>query len=265
MSAITWTPEQQQLISSNIAPGCTQDELKLFAYACQRTGLDPFSRQIYAIKRSNKLTIMTSIDGLRSIAERTGELDGSSTEWCGDDGIWADVWLGNKPPAAAKTTIWRKGSSHPFVGTALFRDYNANNQGMWSKMPAAMIAKCSESLALRKSFPHNLSGLYSSDEMEQAETVTTTATPALAPAVFAGDAKVFAAGDAKVFAAGKAAIAKATSIQALESLAARMELRKNDLNQQQFDTLLELSLLREAELVPPAAALSNDADPFADD
>jgi len=259
MSAITqWTQEQTQLISSTIAPGCTPDELKLFAYACQRTGLDPFSKQIYAIKRSNKLTIMTSIDGLRSIAERTGELDGSSTEWCGDDGIWADVWLGNKPPAAAKTTIWRKGSSHPFVGTALFRDYNAS-QGMWNKMPAAMIAKCSESLALRKSFPHNLSGLYSVDEMEQAETVTITATPApaLAPAVFAGDAKVFAA--------GKAAIAKSTTVQQLEDIAARMELRKNDLSQQQFDTLLELSLLRESELVPPAAASSNDADPFADD
>jgi phage recombination protein Bet len=259
MSAITqWTQEQTQLISSTIAPGCTSDELKLFAYACQRTGLDPFSKQIYAIKRSNKLTIMTSIDGLRSIAERTGELDGSSTEWCGDDGIWADVWLGSKPPAAAKTTIWRKGSTHPFVGTALFRDYNAN-QGMWNKMPAAMIAKCSESLALRKSFPHNLSGLYSVDEMEQAETVTVTATPApaLAPAAPAGDAKVFAA--------GKAAIAKATSIQQLEDIAARMELRKNDLSQQQFDTLLELSLARETELVPPAATPSDDADPFADD
>ena len=256
MSAITqWTQEQTALISSTIAPGCTADELKLFAYACQRTGLDPFSRQVYAIKRSGKLSIQTSIDGLRSIAERTGQLDGSSTEWCGDDGIWADVWLGSKHPAAAKTTIWRKGSTHPFVGTALFRDYNAN-QGLWSKMAAAMIAKCSEALALRKAFPADLSGLYSSDEMEQAETVTVTATPApaFAPAVFAGDAKVFAA--------GKAAIAKSTTVQQLESLAARMELRKNDLSQQQFDTLLELSLTRETELVPPAA---NDADPFADD
>ena len=259
MSAITqWTQEQTALISSTIAPGCTADELKLFAYACQRTGLDPFSRQVYAIKRSGKLSIQTSIDGLRSIAERTGQLDGSSTEWCGDDGIWADVWLGSKPPAAAKTTIWRKGSTHPFVGTALFRDYNAN-QGLWSKMAAAMIAKCSEALALRKAFPADLSGLYSSDGMEQAETVIVTATPApaLAPAAFAGDAKVFAA--------GKAAIAKATTIQQLEDIAARMELRKNDLSQQQFDTLLELSLSREAELVPPDAAPSNDSDPFADD
>ena len=85
MSAITqWTQEQTQLISSTIAPGCTSDELKLFAYACQRTGLDPFSKQIYAIKRGGKLTIQAGIDGLRSIAERSGELDGSATFWIGD-------------------------------------------------------------------------------------------------------------------------------------------------------------------------------------
>jgi len=264
MSAITWTPEQQQLISSTIAPNCTPDELKLFAYACQRTGLDPFSRQIYAIKRG-KMTIQVGIDGLRSIAERSGELDGSATYWIGDteSSQWSDVWLGSKPPAAAKTIIWRKGCSHSFTATARFQDYNAG-QGLWSKMPAAMIAKCSEALALRKAFPA-CAGLYTVDEMEQAETVTVTTTATPAP-VLAPAAPAAFAGDAKVFAAGKAAIAKATSIQALESLAARMELRKNDLSQQQFDTLLELSLAREAELVPLAApSTDNDADPFADD
>ena len=260
MGAITtsaWTPEQQQLISSTIAPGCTSDELKLFAYACQRTGLDPFSKQIYAIKRG-KMTIQVGIDGLRSIAERSGQLDGSATFWIGDTegSQWSDVWLGSKPPAAAKTIIYRKGCSHPFVGVARFQDYNAGGQGLWSKMPSAMLAKCSEALALRKAFPADMSGVYTVDEMEQAETVTVTATPspALAPA-----------GDAKIFAAGKAAIAKATTIQQLEDIAARMELRKNELSQQQFDSLLELSLLREAELAPPAVAPTEEADPFADD
>ena len=253
-SITVWTPEQTQLISTTIAPGCSSDELRLFAYACQRTGLDPFSKQIYAIKRGGKMTIQAGIDGLRAIAERTGELDGSSTEWCGDDGQWVDVWLSSKPPAAAKTTIYRKGSQHAFTGVARFADYNAG-QGLWSKMPAAMIAKCSEALALRKAFPANLSGVYSTDEMEQAaiEPVTVTDAPALPAA---------SAGDAKVFAAGKAAIAKATTMEKLTAVTERMEARKGDLSPEQFNTLMELALAKEQKLVQAAA---DDEDPFGDD
>jgi phage recombination protein Bet len=248
-SLALWTPEQTQLIATTIAPGCSSDELRLFAYACQRTGLDPFSKQIYAIRRSGRMTIQAGIDGLRAIAERTGELDGSHTEWCGDDGQWADVWISAKPPTAAKTTIWRKGSSHPFTGVARFADYNAG-QGLWSKMPAAMIAKCSEALALRKAFPANLSGVYSTDEMEQVEVqpVTVTAAPALP------------AGDAKLFAAGKAAIAKAKTIDDLAKVTARMEARKGDLSDEQNEQLMQLALSREAELTVPADVDCFDAD-----
>jgi phage recombination protein Bet len=248
-SLALWTPEQTQLIATTIAPGCSSDELRLFAYACQRTGLDPFSKQIYAIKRGGKMTIQAGIDGLRAIAERTGELDGSHTEWCGDDGQWSDVWLSAKPPAAAKTTIWRKGSSHPFIGVARFADYNAG-QGLWSKMPAAMIAKCSEALALRKAFPANLSGVYSTDEMEQVEVqpVTVTAAPALP------------AGDTKLFAAGKAAIAKAKTIDDLAKVTTRMEARKGELSDEQNDQLMQLALSREAELTVPADLGAFDDD-----
>ena len=245
-SLALWTPEQTQLISTTIAPGCSNDELRLFAYACQRTGLDPFSKQIYAIKRGGKMTIQAGIDGLRSIAERTGQLDGSETLWCGDDGQWTDVWLGSKPPAAAKTTIWRKGAGHPFTGVARFADYNAG-QGLWSKMGATMIAKCSEALALRKAFPADLSGVYSTDEMEQAVepvTVTTTALPA---------------GDDKVFNAGKAAIAKATSIADLAKVTERMEARKGDLSTEQQEALLALALEKEATFTTAV-----EEDPFDD-
>jgi len=255
-SLALWTPEQTQLISTTIAPGCSADELRLFAYACQRTGLDPFSKQIYAIKRGGKMTIQAGIDGLRSIAERTGQLDGSETLWCGEDGQWQDVWLSSKPPAAAKTIIYRKGAAHPFVGVARFADYNAG-QGLWSKMGAAMIAKCSEALALRKAFPADLSGVYSTDEMQQAEvdtvqpvTVTADAAPALP------------AGDTKVFAAGKAAIAKCKSIPELHKIQERMEARKGDLSDDQLTQLLELAMAKEQELTPAATP---DEDPFADD
>ena len=255
MSAITqWTQEQTALISSTIAPNCTADELKLFAYACQRSGLDPFSRQVYAIKRGNKLTIQTSIDGLRSIAERTGQLDGSETYWCGDDGIWSDVWLGSKPPAAAKTIIYRKGCSHPFTATARFSDFNAAGQGLWSKMPSVMIAKCSEAQALRRAFPADMSSLYTADEMEQAETVTVTATPspALAPAAPVGDAKIFAA--------GKAAIAKCSTLDELEAVTKRLEARQNDLSIEQYQELLQMAVTKE-----DAMEVKAEADPFADD
>jgi phage recombination protein Bet len=243
-----WTPEQTQLISTTIAPGCSNDELRLFAYACQRTGLDPFSRQIYAIKRGGKLTIQVSIDGLRSIAERTGQLDGSQSYWCGSDGVWVDVWLDSKPPAAAKTVIHRKGCAHPFSATARFADFNAG-QGLWSKMPSVMIAKCSEAQALRRAFPADLSGVYSTDEMDQAvEPVTVTAAPS-APALPAK-------GDAKIFQAGKVAIAKADSIAKLTEVTDRMETRKGDLSDEQYAELLKLALDREDALA--------EVDPFDD-
>ena len=251
MSTLTlWTPEQTQLISTTIAPGCSNDELRLFAYACQRTGLDPFSRQIYAIKRGGKLTIQVSIDGLRSIAERTGQLDGSQSYWCGSDGVWVDVWLDSKPPAAAKTVIHRKGCAHPFSATARFADFNAG-QGLWSKMPSVMIAKCSEAQALRRAFPADLSGVYSTDEMDQAVepvTVSAAALPALP------------VGDVKIFQAGKVAIAKADSLVKLEEVATRMEARKDSLNDEQYAELLKLAVEREDALT----ASSAEEDPFDD-
>src|SRR5699024_2773705 len=88
------------------------------------------------------------------------------------DGQWTDVWLSKTPPAAAKATVLRNGARYPAV--ALFEEYKGTKRNgelnqMWATKGAHMLAKCAEALALRKAFPQDLSGLYTSDEMDQAD------------------------------------------------------------------------------------------------
>lgn len=161
--------EQLELIKRTIAKGTTDDEFKLFIATSNRLGLSPLAKQIYAIKRGGQMTIQVSIDGFRAIAARTGELDGhDGPYWAGDDGEWVDVWLSDKPPAAAKLVVYRKGSSRPFTGVATLRSYS-QGMGQWAKMSDVMLSKCAESLALRKAFPHELGGVYTPEEMAQAD------------------------------------------------------------------------------------------------
>ena len=170
---IQFKEEQIELIKQQIAPEATDDELKLFLYQAQRTGLDPLTRQIYCIHRNvkatefgkdawkKKMSIQTSIDGFRVIAERSGEYAGQ------DEPIYTEE---NNKLISCKITVYkfRGDVRYPAsVGVAYLSEY-AQTTPIWNKMPRVMLAKVAEALALRKAFPQDLSGLYTGDEIADA-------------------------------------------------------------------------------------------------
>lgn len=165
----------RSLVMQAVTRAPTDEEFDLFLATCRRTGLDPLARQIYCIERGTgnqrRYVAEVSIDGMRLVAQRSGQYRGQvGPQWAGADGVWYDAWLEDGPPAAARVGVLRAGFDQPLYAVAHYREHcqTKGDGGLtrfWQRMPALMLAKCAEALALRKAFPHELSGIYAADEM----------------------------------------------------------------------------------------------------
>ena len=183
MSALAVREGQDQFDERQVAAlkqlgvaDASRADLAVFMHVVQRTGLDPFAKQIYMLGRRDRntgqvrQTIQTAIDGYRLIARRAADAAGHSlgyedTLWCGPDGVWTKAWLSDDPPSAAQVVVVRDGDRYPAV--ALLKEYRQERSPMWRDKAALMLAKCAEALALRKAFPQDLSGVYTAEEMDQ--------------------------------------------------------------------------------------------------
>lgn len=184
---VSFDPAQMDVLRSIVGADFTDAEFDFFLAQCRRTNLDPFSKQIYAWKQQGKVITMTSIDGLRLIARRTGKYAGrTSVEWMTQQGAWVDVWVKSihgEVPAAAKVTVVNRDDDFPTVSVApwdefVMRKGDGSVTKMWLEKPAHMLAKVAEALALRAAFPNDLSGIYTDDEIETARSLAAEPAPA---------------------------------------------------------------------------------------
>lgn len=154
----------------------TDQEMDLFAMVALRMRLDPFQKQVYAIKRKGKVTFQVGIDGFRSSAEETDQYRGSEEPVFGP---WIEKPFGH--PEYATVVVHRAlpdGTTIDQSATAYWDEfYPGPDQGFqWQKMPRVMLAKCAEAAAFRKAFPKRFGGVYVTEEMQQADAAA-AATP----------------------------------------------------------------------------------------
>jgi phage recombination protein Bet len=189
LATIRLDERKKELIKNTICRGGTDEELQLFYHACERMGLDPLMKQIYAVKRWDSglkkecMAIQIGIDGYRILAERSGRYaPGREATFTYQNG--------STVPFSATAYVRKQtqdGTWHEVSATAFYDEYVAKTKegrptSMWGSKPHIMLAKCAESLALRRAFPGDLSGIYCENEMEQAgeaEEIEVVATPTI--------------------------------------------------------------------------------------
>jgi len=146
--------EMLNTLRNTVAPGLTDAEFMLFAEMVKSTGLNPVTKEVWAIKAGGRLQIMTGINGFLRIANSHPMFNGMEVEFEWDD----------KQLVSATAKVYRKDRRFPAVATAYMNEYGKPSP-VWKTMPSVMLSKCAKSLAIREAFVQELGGLYTQEEM----------------------------------------------------------------------------------------------------
>jgi phage recombination protein Bet len=229
MTAITkadWTREQIETIKQTVARGANDAQLALFLQTCRSRNLDPFTRQVFYTPQG----IIVSIDGFRAIAERTGCYAPGPTRYEYDE---------NKALVAAYVTVRKlvAGTWFDVEESAFYEEYRGSSP-IWKSKPRVMLAKCAESRALRRAFSSDLSGVYSAEELDQAQRDERPVEVTVLPVADAGRDYGMAAD----------AIANATDLDALKTVATMIQAAKSRMTADEVASLKAAYAARKAEL-----------------
>lgn len=218
-----WTETRTRFVIDNYCGGAPEATAMAFIQVARKRRLSPEEKQIYLINRGGKWGVETSIDGYRLIADRSDAYAGS------DEPVFGPTVEGH--PESASVTVYKivQGQRVPFTAVAWWDEFapEGNQAFMWTRMPRHMLAKVAEAHALRKAFPADLSGIYVSEEMHQAEDATRTAT--VRDVTPRGSAAKPKAVPANVPRSDPGGPAKAQQVKALRDICARKGMNDYDL------------------------------------
>lgn len=203
---LNFSAPQLALVRKTAAKDANPVEFDQFIEFCRMARLNPLRKQVYLfIFHKNKpdkrqSVFVTAIDGLRAIADRSGNYrpDPEPARITYDEKLKGPL----NPQGILKTQVtvfkWAHGDWHAVAGEAYWAEFapirdvwkedetgkrvktdqkelDPSKEG-WSRMPHIMISKVAEAQALRKGWPEDLSGLYGEEEVDRMKTIELTAT-----------------------------------------------------------------------------------------
>lgn len=155
MKTESYAVEKVRTLRNTIAPGLTDPEFELFVETCRSTGLNPITKEVWAIKTAGRLQIMAGLNGFLKIANSHPQFDGMEVDIKTDD---------KGSPQSATAKVYRKDRKYPSSCTVLLNEFRQGTP-IWAKMPSVMLAKVAKSHAIREAFSLELAGLYTPEEM----------------------------------------------------------------------------------------------------